>query len=218
MIGGVDEAGRGPVLGPLVVAGVVVENDAALVKLRVKDSKQLSAKRREELSIKIKEIATRYEIIIISASDIDDMRRIMTLNDIEVNAFRRVIEKLKPSTCYVDSADVNEIRFRREILAELSYDPTLISKHNADVIYPIVGAASILAKVTRDEQVQKIAMSLEKELQLPLGSGYPADPITMRFLRTWMEKFGELTPHVRHSWRTAQKLVSDKKTKKLDDF
>ena len=147
MIGGVDEAGRGPVLGPLVVAGLVVENDAALVKLRVKDSKQLSAKRREELSIKIKEIATRYEIIIISASDIDDMRRIMTLNDIEVNAFRRVIEKLKPSTCYVDSADVNEIRFRREILAELSYDPALISKHNADVIYPIVGAASILAKV-----------------------------------------------------------------------
>ena len=61
-------------------------------------------------------------------------------------------------------------------------------------------------------------MSLEKELQLPLASGYPADPITMRFLRTWMEKFGDLPPHVRHSWRTAQKLVSDKKTKKLDDF
>ena len=218
MICGLDESGRGPVLGSLVVAGVTFEDDHELREYNVRDSKKIAPKRRETLAEKIKEIAADYEVILISASDIDDMRKIMTLNEIETNAFSKVITKLKPDVCYVDSADVNDKRFGRDILSRLSFKPKIISKHKADDIYPIVGAASILAKTTRDENVRKIAKELEKKLNLPLGSGYPADPITQKFLRTWVETFGELPPYTRRSWKTAQKILKGSKIKKLDDF
>ncbi len=218
MICGVDEAGRGPVVGDLVVAGVTFEDDLKLIELKVRDSKKITPNRREVLARTIKEISNCYEILVVSASDIDDMRNIMTLNDIEVNAFSKVISKLRPDVCYVDAADVNEVRFGNNILSRLKFKPNIISKHKADDIYPIVGAASILAKTTRDENVRKIEKILRKKLNLPLGSGYPADPITKNFIKTWVETFGKLPPHVRHSWKTAQKVMQESKIKKLDDF
>ena len=218
MICGADEAGRGPCFGPLVVAGVLVENDAELVRIGVCDSKQLTPKKREQLAPQIKKIVSKYEIIVLPAADIDDLRKTMTLNELEVFVFSKIIEKLKPDVCYVDAADVNEERFGRDILSHLSYKPQMISKHKADENYPIVGAASILAKVTRDEHVRKIAQELEPKLNLPLGSGYPADPVTKKFLQTWVSQFGSLPPHVRTSWETCQKLIKNHKTKRLDDF
>lgn len=218
MICGADEAGRGPVVGPLVIAGVTFENDLELIENNVRDSKKITPKRREILSKKIKESAVNYEIMIISASDIDHMRKVMTLNEIEVNAFSKIIEKLKPDICYVDAADVNNERFGKNILSRLSFKPEIISKHKADDIYPIVGAASILAKTKRDEEVQMIAQELEKKLDMPLGSGYPADPVTQKFLRKWVKTFGRLPPHTRHSWKTAQNLLKESKIKKLDEF
>jgi len=218
MICGVDEAGRGPVFGPLVIAGVTIQDDFELKEIGVRDSKKLTPNRREILAKKIREIAEKYEIIIISASDIDDMRKVMTLNELEVSAFSKIIEKLRPDVCYVDSADVNQERFGMDILSKLSFKPKIISKHKADDIYPVVGAASIIAKTTRDENVRKIAQELEKKLNLPLGSGYPADPITKKFLKTWIKTYGELPPHTRRSWETAQRLMKENKTRKLDDY
>lgn len=218
MICGVDEAGRGPVVGPLVIAGVTFENDLELIENNVRDSKKITPKRREILSKRIKEFAVNYEISLISASDIDHMRKVMTLNEIEVNAFSKIIEKLKPDICYVDAADVNDERFGKNILSRLSFKPEIISKHKADDIYPVVGAASILAKTRRDEEVQMIAQELEKKLDMPLGSGYPADPVTQKFLRKWVKTFGKLPPHTRHSWKTAQNLLKESKIKKLDEF
>jgi len=218
MICGCDEAGRGPVFGPLVIAGVLFEGDSELIKHNIRDSKKLSPKRREYLAEIIKKTAIKYEILTISAYDIDDMRKVMTLNEIEVNGFSKVIDKLRPDVCYVDAADVNEKRFGKNILSRLSLKPKMISKHKADDIYPIVGAASIIAKTIRDELVRQIAKELEKKLNLPLGSGYPADPITKKFLKTWVETYGELPPHVRHSWKTAQKLMKASKMKTLDNF
>ncbi len=209
---------KGPVIGPLVIAGVTFENDLELIENNVRDSKKITPKRREILSKKIKESAVNYEISLISASDIDHMRKVMTLNEIEVNAFNRIIEKLKPDICYVDAADVNNERFGKNILSRLSFKPDIISKHKADDIYPIVGAASILAKTSRDEEVQMIAQELEKKLDIPLGSGYPADPVTQKFLRKWVKTFGKLPPHTRHSWKTAQNLLKESKIKKLDEF
>jgi ribonuclease HII len=142
----------------------------------------------------------------------------MTLNELEVSAFSKIIEKLHPDVCYVDSADVNQERFGADILSKLSFKPKIISKHKADDIYPVVGAASIIAKTTRDENVRKIAQELEKKLNLPLGSGYPADPITKKFLKTWIKTYGELPPHTRRSWETAQRLMKENKTRKLDDY
>jgi len=218
MIGGVDEAGRGPVVGPLVVAGVVFKDDVFLKENNVRDSKKCTPKTREILAEKIKANAVSYEIVVVSASDIDDLRKVMTLNELEVDIFSRIIDKLRPDVCYVDSADVNDKRFGRDISSKLSSKVEIISKHKADEIYPVVGAASILAKTTRDEHVRKIAVELERKLGVTLGSGYPADPVTMNFLRAWVEKYGDLPLHTRRSWETAQKLLKNSKTKKLDDF
>jgi ribonuclease HII len=218
MICGTDEAGRGPCFGPLVVAGVLVENDSELVRIGVCDSKQLTPRRREQLAPMIQKIASKYEIIIMPAADIDDLRKTMTLNELEVFVYSKIIEKLKPDVCYVDAVDVKEERFGRDILSLLSYKPRMISEHKADVNYPVVGAASILAKVTRDEHVRRIAQELKPKLNLPLGSGYPADPVTKKFLSTWVSRFGSLPPHVRTSWETCQKLIKNQNTKRLDDF
>jgi ribonuclease HII len=218
MICGADESGRGPVIGPLVVAGVLVENDTELIRIGACDSKQLTPKKREQLALLIKKIVVKYELIVLPASDIDDLRKTMTLNELEVFVFGKIIEKLKPDVCYVDAADVKEERFGKDILSHLSYKPQMISKHKADEHYPLVGAASILAKVTRDEHVRKIAQELEPALNIPLGSGYPADPLTKQFLKTWMKRFGSLPPHVRQSWETSRQLIREHKTKRLDDF
>lgn len=218
MISGVDEAGRGPVIGPLVVAGVTFKDDAQLINMNVRDSKKITPKRREFLAAKIKKLALKYEILIIPAKDIDDMRKVMTLNEIEVNAFTAIINKLKPNLCYVDSADVNEERFRKDISTNLRFKTDIISRHKADDIYPIVGAASILAKTKRDEEVRIISDILQEKLNTPMGSGYPADPITQKFLKTWLNKYGKFPIYVRYSWKNAQALLKEKNTRKLDDF
>jgi ribonuclease HII len=218
MISGVDEAGRGPVIGPLVIAGVNFKDDTELIKNKIRDSKKITPKRREILAKKIKELAIKYEILVIPAPDIDDMRKVMTLNEIEINAFTKVIKKLRPEVCYVDSADVNEQRFADDILLNLSFKPLIVSKHKADDIYPIVGAASILAKTKRDEEVRIIAQKLENKLKMPLGSGYPADPVTQKFLQSWLKKYERLPPNIRYSWKTTQNLLKNKNVRKLDDF
>ncbi len=218
MICGIDESGKGPVVGPLVIVGVTFKNDLSLIDLNVKDSKKTSPNRRKILANIIKKKAIDYEILIIPARDIDDMRKVMTLNEIEVNAYTKIIKKLKPEVCYVDSVDVNEERFGRDILSGLSFKIEIISKHKADNIYPVVSAASIVAKTIRDEEIQKIAQKLEPRLDVPLGSGYPADPVTQRFLKTWIDRYKKLPPHTRHSWKTIQNILKEKSIKKLNDF
>ncbi len=218
MICGIDESGRGPVFGPLVIAGVCFNNEDKLISNNVKDSKKLSPKRRIILSKMIKEFAKNFEVLIIPAKDIDDMRKIMTLNEIEVNAYIKIVKKLKPDICYVDSVDVNEDRFGKDILSGLTFKPEIISKHKADEIYPVVSAASIIAKTKRDEEVEIIEQKLQEKLNLPLGSGYPADPITKRFLQVWYKQYHKIPPFTRKSWKTIQNLEKNMQIRKLDDF
>src|SRR5256886_4107769 len=118
MICGIDEAGRGPVIGPLVVAGVAVESDVPLRHLNVRDSKKLSPERREALAPEIEKVST-YELVVIPAERIDVMRSEMSLNDFEAKLFAEVIDKLRPETAYVDAADVDEIEFKRCVRKEL---------------------------------------------------------------------------------------------------
>ena len=99
-----------------------------LVDINVGDSKKLTPKRRCKLAKIIKETASKIEIIKISASDIDDMRKIITLNEIEENAFSAIINKLNPDICYVDAADVNDLRFGRNIFSKLTIKTRIISK------------------------------------------------------------------------------------------
>lgn len=218
MIAGIDEAGRGPVIGPLVIAGITAPDQELFEQMKVKDSKQLSAKRRTVLAEHIKNLATTIEVIIIKANDIDDMRKVMTMNEIEVHAFTRIIKKLKPDRCFVDAADVNSKRFGLHIAAHLPKKIEIISKHKADNIYPIVSAASIIAKTRRDQEVRTIAKTLEKRINQPLGSGYPSDPLTQQFITSWVQKYSTLPPHTRKSWKTAQRICEQHTRKTLDDF
>jgi ribonuclease HII len=213
VICGIDEAGRGPVLGPLVVAGVAVESDVALRALNVRDSKKLSPERREALAPEVEKVSKSH-VIVIPAKDIDVMRAEMSLNDFEARLFASVIEVLRPDTAYVDAVDVDEIEFKRAILRELSFDVEVVSQHNADELFPVVSAASILAKVRRDAEVRAI----ESAFGEAIGSGYPSDPVTIAFLEKWIKEKGSLPPHTRASWDTARRLLSEARVRKLDDF
>ncbi len=213
MIVGVDEAGRGPVIGPLVVAGVAVETDVELRHMNVRDSKKLSPERREALAPEIEKVST-YEVVVIPAERIDLMRSEMSLNDFEAKLFAEVIDKLRPETAYVDAADVDEIEFKRCVRKELAFDVEIVSQHNADELFPVVSAASILAKVCRDREMRTI----EDEIGMHIGSGYASDADTIAFLETWIRTHGSLPPHTRASWDTARRLLAESRNHKLDDF
>ena len=210
---GVDEAGRGPVIGPLVVAGVLVENDKSLREMRVRDSKKLSAKRREELAGKILKVA-ECEIQVVPAEDIDEMRKLMTINELEARVFASVVRKLRPELAYLDSADANCETFERLVRNELDFDLKIVSEHKADEVYPVVSAASVIAKERREEEVRRIREELGEEI----GSGYPADPITVEFMKKWISEKGGLPPYTRRSWETARRMLAESKVKKLDEF
>ena len=213
MIVGVDEAGRGPVIGPLVVAGVAVESDVALRHMNVRDSKKLSPERREALAPEIEKVS-KYELVVIPAERIDVMRSEMSLNDFEAKLFAEVIDKLRPETAYVDACDVDAIEFKRCVRKELAFDVEIVSQHNADELFPVVSAASILAKVCRDREMRMI----EEELGMHIGSGYASDTDTISFLEAWIRNHGSLPPHTRASWDTARRLLAESRNHKLDDF
>jgi ribonuclease HII len=213
MICGVDEAGRGPVIGPLVVAAVMVDDDAALRSLRVKDSKQLSPSRREQLALEIRKLA-RVEVEIIEAAQLDEMMVVDSLNDIEVKAFASLISSLKAEVVYADACDVDPRRFSRKIRGHLHYNPEMFCEHKADVRYPVVSAASIIAKTVRDRRVREI----EEELGQPIGSGYAHDEISLAFLEKWIKEKGDVPPHTRRTWETSRRKLSLSKTSKLTDW
>jgi ribonuclease HII len=213
MICGVDEAGRGPVIGPLVVCGVAVADDSKLVELGVKDSKKLSRARREELAPRIIEISD-VEVLELSAEEIDSLRSHMTLNEIEAVTFAKVVDKLSPEIAYLDAADASEKRFSDMVDSCVTCGARTVAKHGADDEFPFVSAASIVAKVTRDRRIDLI----EEEMGQPIGSGYPSDPVTVSFIKGWLDKEGVLPPHVRHSWKTSQRLMTLKEIRRLDSF
>jgi len=200
-------------LGPLVVAGVAVESDVPLRQLNVRDSKRLSPERREALAPEIEKVA-RCEVLVVPAEDIDVMRAEMSLNDFEARLFATIIETLHPDTAYVDAVDVDEIEFKRAIQRLLPFEVEIVSQHEADDLFPVVSAASILAKVRRDQEMRKI----EEALGEPVGSGYPSDPVTIRFLEKWIREKGCLPPHTRTSWDTARRLLAESRTRKLDEY
>ncbi len=205
MISGIDEAGKGPVLGPMCVAGVLLNEEKldALSQMGVKDSKQLTAKRREALAVEIKKLADKYYILEVSPFQIDELRKIMTMNEIMVVCYAKVLEELKPDHAFVDAADVIAERFGANIKKKYARKLEITSEHDADEKYPIVSAASILAKVHRDALVK----ILEENAGVEIGSGYPADPKTIRFLEAWVQEHGTLPDFARGSWETSKKLV-----------
>lgn len=218
VIAGVDDAGRGSVIGPLVIAGVLIKEEdlPKLTQLGVKDSKLLSPNRRETLAIEIKRIAQKHSIVKLSPKEIDKVvqtgRKLHKLNRLEAQAMAKVIELLKPDKAYVDASDVLEERFKQHILEYLPFKVEIISEHKADRKYPIVSAASIIAKVERDREIEEL-----KTKYGDLGCGYPTDPKTISFLQQCLEKSGEYPDFVRKSWKPAKKakIKNDLRQRKL---
>lgn len=218
LICGIDEAGRGPVLGPLVLCGVCFKDSDVnlLTKIGVKDSKKLISQKREELALILEEKCVSYKLIIISVKEIDEreVKRI-TLNRLEELKMAEIINELKPDIIYIDAADVNEDRFGRSINKLLEYKPKkIISKHKADDIYPIVSAASIIAKHRRDSIINQY-----KKEYGEIGSGYTSDSVTIQFLKDYIIKHKKAPPFARNSWETTQKIITEEVlTRKITDF
>jgi ribonuclease HII len=213
MICGVDEAGRGPVLGPMVVAAVAIEDDAPLRNMQVRDSKKLTPARRRELAAMITETC-RVEFRVISHEEIDARGTKTSLNELEAVVFASLIDRLKAEVVYVDACDANEDHFRQMVSGKLSYRPRIVCEHRADDNYPIVSAASIIAKTNRD----RIVSEMQAEIGQEIGSGYSSDPTTISFLQKWIKEKGDLPPYTRRSWATAKEALSSSKNAKLTDW
>ena len=208
---GVDEAGRGSVMGPLVVGAVFIETDGPLTDIGVKDSKKLTPKARERMYDEITSIA-EWNTVIASAADIDIRRKEMSLNDVELNMFAEAVRG-HGATVYADCLDVNEAAFTRRLSA-LVPDATIIAKHKADDTYPVVSAASIVAKVTRDRMMDDI----RAEFGTNIGSGYPSDHYTMDFIASWIRENGKAPSHVRCSWEPVRQMLSARANTKISDW
>ncbi len=207
---GVDDAGRGPVIGPLVIAGVIIEEEKLekLKTLGVKDSKQLLPSARTRLSKEIPGVVDDYHVLAIEAQELDKIvnraPKFQRLNLLEAKVMAQVIEKLRPELAYVDSSDIRTERFKNNILDCLSYTPQIVSEHKADINYPIVSAASIMAKVHRDSKIDEIKREYGE-----IGSGYAHDALTVKFLRDFYSDHGDFPPIVRRSWKTLRNIVQD---------
>lgn len=218
IIAGVDEAGRGPVIGPLVMAGVALaEKDLPkLEALGLKDSKLLSPAQREQLYETLMEL--EYITHHISSAQPSEIDEVLASPNINLNGFEAlhtaiIINKLKPDKAIIDLPTNNAEAYNNLIKRNLTYTPILVSEHKADATYAVVSAASIIAKVTRDRAI----MQLKKEIGIDFGSGYPSDPLTVAFLQK--QYANSMYKHIfRKSWQSYQRLITKKRQKHLGDF
>ena len=210
-IAGVDDAGRGAVIGPLVIAGVLLKKEdlSTLRQLGVKDSKLLSPRRRETLAARIRKIVRKISLLKLQPYEVDRVvnsgRKLHKLNWLEAQTMAKVIEELKPALVYVDASDVLEERFKQHILECLPFKVNIVSEHKADRNYVAVSAASIIAKVERDREI-----SILGEIYGDFGSGYPSDWRTIDFLKHLVDAYEEYPDFVRKSWKPA-KIIKDGK-------
>jgi ribonuclease HII len=215
LILGLDEAGRGSVVGPLVIAGVMIEekDEEKLRKLGVRDSKELSPKQREHLYPEIKKLAKDYVVLKISAQEIDELRKQINLNKIEAERMAQIIKSLGADLAYVDAPQVSTEKFKAYLLGLAKNHTEIIAENYADKKFPVVSAASIIAKVERDEEIEKI----KKETGFDCGVGYSHDSRAIAFVKKFMrhEKFSK---YIRHSWVTTQDLKKKKEQKSLEGY
>lgn len=215
---GVDEAGKGPVLGPMIAAAVRVES--ADLPDGIADSKQLSAARRESLAAELR--ATEgIEIGIgsVGTDEIDapetDMNRLTVLA--QVRAITAVARG--DDSVVVDAGDVSESRFGRRVregVGEQGVEIDVTAEHGADDSYRLAAAASVVAKVERDSRMA--AIGSEYDDTGPVGSGYPSDPTTRAFLADYVDRHGELPACARTSWSTCEDLIEAAQQASLGEF
>jgi ribonuclease HII len=207
---GVDEAGKGAVLGPLVVAAVGCRREEDLAVLGVKDSKELSPHQREALA---GEIRRSFPVAVLSLSPAEIDGRGVGLNTLIARSHADVISMLAPSVAVIDACDVNASRYGEMVTGFLSVPCRVVSCHHADRLHPAVSAASIVAKVERDSMIHRL-----HDEWGPFGSGYPSDPVTIRFLERYFREKGEIPSIARRSWETTRTLIARAEQKDLLNF
>ncbi|MFC1754683.1 ribonuclease HII [Thermoproteota archaeon] len=215
LICGIDEAGRGPLIGPMVIAGVTIEesDEPKLEALGVKDSKKIAPLKRDRMFDQIKKIVKGVKVIIIEPAVIDFYveSENKNLNWLEADKTIDILNSLTPSTAYIDCPSNNIQAYTNYLRTKLKTKIELHVEHKADDKYLVAGAASILAKVTRDREIEKIKKKIGEEF----GSGYPSDPTTKKFLEEKWQKYPKI---FRHSWETYKKVEAKKGQAQLGDF
>ncbi|WP_338603585.1 ribonuclease HII [Sulfolobus tengchongensis] len=196
---GIDEAGRGSLIGPMIVAGVVISESKLnfLKGIGVKDSKQLTRERREKLFSIITSTVEAFTVVKVFPNEIDEYN----LNDLTYDAVSKIILSLSvfnPNIITVDK--VGEEKPVIALITELGYKPNVV--HKADELFVEASAASIIAKVIRDDYIDKL-----KEIYGDFGSGYPADPRTLKWLKSFYEKNPNPPPIIRRSWKVLRSIA-----------
>ncbi len=216
---GVDEAGRGPIIGPMVMAAAAIREEdlKQLEYLGVKDSKLLSKEARKELFERLHDVLLDFRIELIEPDAIDSSLADPTsnLNWLEAETSARLVSELSPSVVYIDCPSRNieaySDYFKERLSAGVSENCEIVVEHKADETYRIVGAASILAKVIRDRAIEH----LKEEIGEDFGSGYLGDERSRVFLEKNFEKYPEI---FRKSWKPYADLVRDKRQRRLGEF
>jgi len=215
---GVDEAGRGPVLGPLVMAALSFKEEdiKKLEWMGVKDSKLLSKEVREELFDRIREVVHdfRIEVVEPDAIDLSLNEDGTNLNWLEADTSASMVADLVGEKAIFDCPSRNLDSYKDYLLDKLktySVEKELVVEHKADFNYPVVAAASVIAKVVRDRNIERI----KNEIKIDFGSGYMSDPKTQDFLTNYSDKY----PHLfRKSWQSYKNVLLEKQQKKLGEF
>lgn len=211
LILGIDDAGRGPVLGPMILAGVLAEESEqkTIKNWGAKDSKLLTPKKRKEIK---ENIISRYthHIELATPKEIDKSDN---LNYLEAIHAAKIINKLTKNlnekvNVIIDCPSTNIKSWTNDV-QNLIKKPEIISlscEHKADFNHPIVSAASIIAKEKREDEMLK----LRQQTGIDFGSGYPADPKTKNFIQKNFDN-EKYIPMIRFSWNTVKKLVKEKR-------
>jgi ribonuclease HII len=212
LICGIDEAGRGPVIGPMVICGVMIEknDEPRLSEIGVKDSKLLSPQVRESMIEPIKKAVKEFSVVVVPPIEIDHALETegTNLNWLEADKQAQIINELRPDVAYIDCPSTNIEDYSEYLKGKLkNKEVKLIVEHKADLNYPVVSAASIIAKVTRDREIEKI----KQKYRIDFGSGYPADPFTKQFLEKNFDKYN----FFRKSWSSWKNAASKNCQRKL---
>jgi ribonuclease HII len=211
LIGGVDEAGRGSVIGPLVVAGISIGKNgiSQLHKLGIRDSKVLTPKARANFFGNIVQLANSLYVSKFHCYEVDSYVFFNGLNELEAIGMAEVINNIHAARVYVDACDINLERYKNSIKKYLwTPKPKICCLHHADRSNVVVSAASIVAKIIRDYEVQRI-----RKVYHDIGSGYPSDKKTMFFIKKWVTRYKAAPHFARKSWRPLRIMLKRGSTK-----
>jgi|BEDMetMinimDraft_2_1075160.scaffolds.fasta_scaffold02098_2 ribonuclease H, mammalian HI/archaeal HII subfamily len=200
---GIDEAGRGPLIGPMIIAGLSFKKDnlVYLKELNVRDSKKVSPYKRERLYPLILKLCEHYEIIKVTPKEIDEsINTGLKITGLEANYIAKIIDNIQSDVVYIDSPINNPEKFAKIIEEKIKSKPRIFCEIKADEKYIEVSAASIVAKVIRDREIKE----LHKKYGY-FGSGYPSDQRTIEFIKKHKEIIN--SEDFRKTWATLRKFI-----------